>query len=78
MKTAISLPDNIFDAAERHAKRVGISRSRLYSIALEEYLNTQQRNSVKEVLNRIYGSQPSSIDPVLKAMHLASLIREDW
>lgn len=78
MKTAISLPEEIFGAAERHAKRIGVSRSRLYALALSEYLKNQQRNNVKEALDRVYSSQPSGVDPVLDAMQKASMIREDW
>ncbi len=78
MKTAISLPDDVFGAAERHAKRIGISRSRLYAIALSEYLKTQRSKNVKEALDRVYSSQPSSVDPILDAMQQASIVREDW
>jgi hypothetical protein len=78
MKTAVSLPDNVFRAAERHAKRYGIPRSRLYAIALSEYLEKQQQSSVREALNRVYDSQPSEVDPVLDAMQRASILKEDW
>jgi hypothetical protein len=78
MKTAVSLPDNIFGAAERHAKRIGISRSRLYAIALAEYLKSQQRSGVKEALDRVYRSHPSEVDPALDAMQHASVVQEDW
>jgi metal-responsive CopG/Arc/MetJ family transcriptional regulator len=78
MKTAISVPDDIFGAAERHAKRIGVSRSRLYATALSAYLKSQQRNNVKEVLDRVYISQSSTVDPILDAMQQASIAREDW
>lgn len=39
MKTAISIPDSIFDEAERLARQANQSRSELYSRALQEYLN---------------------------------------
>jgi metal-responsive CopG/Arc/MetJ family transcriptional regulator len=38
MKTAISLPDDVFQTAERMAKRLKVSRSELYSRALREFL----------------------------------------
>jgi metal-responsive CopG/Arc/MetJ family transcriptional regulator len=78
MKTAISLPEEVFNAAERHARRIGISRSRLYAVALSEYLKAQQRKDVKQVLDRVYSSQPSSVDPILDAMQQASSTQEDW
>jgi len=78
MKTGVSLPDDVFNAAERYAKRIGVPRSRLYAIALSEYLNTQRRCGVKEALDRVYGSQPSKVDPILNAMQNASFQQEDW
>jgi hypothetical protein len=78
MKTGISLPDNLFHSAERHAKRMGIARSKLYAIALSEYLKNQQHCGIKEALDRVYGSQPSKVDPILDAMQNASIRQEDW
>jgi hypothetical protein len=78
MKTAVSLPDDLFNAAERHAKRIGVQRSRLYAIALTEYLEKQQFNGVKEALDRVYGAEPSEVDPVLNVMQNASIEQEDW
>ena len=78
MKTAISISDDLFIAAEGHAKRIGCSRSRLYATALAEYLKSQQHCGVREALDRVYGSQPAGVDPVMDAMQRASLEPEDW
>jgi metal-responsive CopG/Arc/MetJ family transcriptional regulator len=48
MKTAISLPDSIFEAAEKLAKRFGISRSQLYANAVTEYLRDHQKDVQKD------------------------------
>jgi hypothetical protein len=48
MKTAVSLPNEIFSAPERHAKLFGIPRSKLYAIALSEYLQKERFSGVKE------------------------------
>ncbi|MFL6259612.1 MAG: CopG family ribbon-helix-helix protein [Thermoanaerobaculia bacterium] len=78
MKTAVSLPDPLFEAAEELAKRLGISRSELYSNAIAEYLKAHQREAVTEALNRVYEQEPSSLDPVVLAIQAASLGEEDW
>jgi hypothetical protein len=78
MKTAISIPDDIFEAAESHAQRVGVPRSRLYALALSEYLEKQRFCGVKEALDRVYGSQSSNVDPILNSMQDSSLKQEDW
>lgn len=46
MKTAISVPDDVFDKAEAVAKRLKISRSELYSRALQEFLDAHSPDRV--------------------------------
>jgi predicted transcriptional regulator len=46
MKTAISVPDDVFDRAESVAKRLKISRSELYSRALREFLDAHSPDRV--------------------------------
>lgn len=53
MKTAISLPDQVFHEAERHAKRTGKSRSQLYAQALAEYLVRHAPDEVTERMNHV-------------------------
>ena len=65
MKTAISVPDPLFKAADRASKRLKISRSRLYSMALDEFLRTSGAMNVRERLDDVYGSEKSSLDPDL-------------
>jgi hypothetical protein len=55
MKTAVSVPDEIFRAAERVAKRLGISRSELYSRALETFLGSLHERGVTESYDRAFG-----------------------
>lgn len=78
MKTAISMPDSIFKAAEELAKRLGISRSALYTKAVEDFIRTHINDEVTEVLNMLYGEETSSLDHVLQAIQSASLKEEDW
>lgn len=53
MKTAISLPDEVFFAAERQAERVKKSRNQLYAEALTEYLARHVTNEVTEAMDRV-------------------------
>ena len=57
MKTAVSIPDDVFNAAEELAKRSHISRSELYANALRALLLQDQ--GVTEALDRIYRNVPS-------------------
>ena len=54
MKTAISLPDTVYFAAEQTAQYMGISRSALYVNAISEYLKTNNRKYITQKLNEVY------------------------
>lgn len=51
MKTAISIPDSLFKAAENYAKRVDKSRSQLFAEAMAEYLERHSPSEVTRTLN---------------------------
>ncbi|MBZ5566065.1 MAG: ChpI protein [Acidobacteriia bacterium] len=78
MKTAISIPDRLFKAAERAAKRRKMSRSRFYSQALAAYLRASQDEEIKRQLNAVYATEDSSLDPVIASMQSIAIGREDW
>jgi predicted transcriptional regulator len=59
MKTAVSLPDDLFRAAEIAARRLNVSRSRLYAAALSHYLDRRQAVAVTERLNKTYAGRPA-------------------
>lgn len=51
MKTAVSIPDDIFEAAETYARRTKRSRSRLFSEALQEYLSRRTPEKLTEAMD---------------------------
>jgi len=54
MKTAISIPNPVFEAAEGLAARIGMSRSELYATAVAEYIARQRASGVRERLDAVY------------------------
>ena len=78
MKTAISIPDPLFQAAEVFAKRLKKSRSELYAEAVSEYINTHRNQDVTKILNEIYAHEPSTVDRELYRMQSRSVTEEDW
>jgi metal-responsive CopG/Arc/MetJ family transcriptional regulator len=78
MKTAISIPDSLFEQAERAAKRLALSRSELYSRAVEAYLSSLAQEDVTERLNRVYTAEASALDPALQRMQSASIQSDKW
>ena len=78
MKTAISLPDSVFEEAEVLAQQLGLSRSELYAKALQVYLKRYNREQMLLKLNQVYSRESSELDPVMARMQFMSLPREDW
>ncbi len=78
MKTAISIPDDVYRQAELVARRRGVSRSALYTNAISEFIQRHRNEDVTEQLNRVYSKIPSQLDPVLQRMQDASVAREQW
>jgi metal-responsive CopG/Arc/MetJ family transcriptional regulator len=78
MKTAISLPDSVFEEAESLARQLGLSRSELYTKALQTYLKKYSRDQILLKLNEIYCEQQAELDPVVAKMQFMSLPHEDW
>ena len=78
MKTAISIPDKVFRSADSLAKRLGLSRSQLYSTAVNEYLSKHQDKQVTDRLNAIYSEEDSSLSPSFIVMQAKSLSPEEW
>jgi len=78
MKTAVSIPDPIFKAAEKLARQLGMTRSRLYTKAVTEYIQGHKNDLVCEKLNEIYEKEFSSLDQAAQAMQWASIDEEEW
>jgi len=80
MKTAVSIPDSLFDAAEDLAKRLGISRSELFQRAMRSFLREHRNDGITEALNSVYADRDErlGLDPVLEYLQGASISREEW
>ncbi len=78
MKTAVSIPDNIFLDAERYAKNHGFSRSKLYSKALAQFLEKNSKEDVTKELDKIYSHQPSALNETVATLQFCSLGKEEW
>ncbi len=78
MKTAISIPEEVFRSAESLAKRLGMSRSQLYTAAVNEYLSRRQDRQITVKLNSIYEEEDSSLPSAISKLQASSLSREEW
>lgn len=78
MKTAVSLPDRLFRAAEQHARRAQKSRSQLYAEALAEYLARHAPDEVTEAMNRVADQLEPPEDGFASVAAGRLLARSEW
>jgi len=81
VKTAISLPDELFSTVEKVAKRLGLSRSQLYRKALRRFIAEHNDSAITEALDAIYSAEPKEarVDPVLARLQAASMgTPDEW
>jgi len=74
----MSIPDKVFRSADSLAKRLGVSRSQLYAMAMAEFLSRHQGRQVTARLDQIYQEEDSSMAPELIKAQLKSLPPEEW
>jgi metal-responsive CopG/Arc/MetJ family transcriptional regulator len=73
MKAAVSIPDPVFEAADKLAQRMGVSRSRLYSVALQRFVQDHDDEAITAKLNEVYATEASDLDPVLQSIQSRSV-----
>jgi len=78
MKTAVSVPEDIFAQAERLARRTKKSRSRLFSDALREYVARHAADEVTEAMNRVCDEVGDLKDPFVSTAARRALERSEW
>ncbi len=78
MKTAISIPDRIFQAAESLANRQGVSRSEFYTKAIEAFIEHTKNQDVSARLNQVYSDQSNALTEEDYALQAQSLDKEEW
>jgi hypothetical protein len=62
VKTAVSLPDELFEAGERLADRLGWSRSQRYARALEGFVAQSADDEVTARLDEVYDADADGVD----------------
>ena len=75
MKTAISIPDPIFQSAEALAKKLRTSRSDVYARAVALFVQQHSEQDVTARLNAVYASEDNRLDKPLAHMQAATLKR---
>ncbi|MGH9672322.1 MAG: CopG family transcriptional regulator [Bryobacteraceae bacterium] len=78
MKTAVSIPDEVFQGAEKLARKSGKSRSQLYSDAIAEYLSRHSTDEVTDSMNRVCARLGDTSDEFASEASRQILERSEW
>jgi metal-responsive CopG/Arc/MetJ family transcriptional regulator len=66
MKTAISIEKNLFDQADNLARTMKVSRSKLFVIALQDYIEHQKNKEMLAQINAAYADEPDTTEQTLR------------
>jgi predicted transcriptional regulator len=78
MKTAISISDEVYERAERFARRHARSRSQLYAEALAEYLARHDPDEITAAMDRAVDTLDEAPDPAVAEAARRALERVEW
>jgi metal-responsive CopG/Arc/MetJ family transcriptional regulator len=78
MKTAISIPDDVFEDAERLARHTKKSRSQLFSDAVKEYVARHAADEVTEAMDRVVAEIRDAPDELVSVAARRTLERTEW
>jgi metal-responsive CopG/Arc/MetJ family transcriptional regulator len=78
MKTAVSIPDDVFEGAERLARRTKKSRSQLFSDAVKEYVARHAPDDVTDAMDRVCAELGPPKDVFLSSAARRVLERSEW
>ncbi|MCD6535348.1 MAG: hypothetical protein J7L25_14920 [Deltaproteobacteria bacterium] len=78
MKTAISIPDELFLSVDQYAKSHGVSRSNLFAQAVAQFLEKHSSEQITKQLDKVYAAHLLKIDATISSLQLNSLEKEEW
>ena len=78
MKTIVSIPDDVFEEAERLAIELRMSRSQLYSRSLQEFVARHAPNRLTEGMNRVIDEVGAEVDELSQRAARRVLKQVEW
>ena len=82
VKTAISMPEGLFKELEAAAEEMQLSRSKVFALAVKEFLRERENRRMLEQLNRVYGVEPDeeerNLAKAMKTRLRRLMAREEW
>ena len=78
MKTAISVPNEVFQLSEKLAKKLKVSRSAIFAMGVKKSAEEHDEDEIIAQINRVCEKVDTSVDPVLFQMAMLSLPKDEW
>jgi metal-responsive CopG/Arc/MetJ family transcriptional regulator len=78
MKTAVSIPEDVFDQADALARQLGLSRSQLYANAVAEFVAKHRMRDITARLNEVYATETAELDSATNRAQLNSVRSSEW
>ncbi|MDZ4197975.1 MAG: hypothetical protein U1E27_01675 [Kiritimatiellia bacterium] len=78
MKTALSIPDDIFEQGERLARRLRTSRSQLYARALVDFVVQHEEDKITSSMNEVLREMGAEVDEFTRRAARQTLRRVEW
>lgn len=82
MKTAISIPDDLFKTVDDLAEELHLSRSQVFADAVREYIEKQRNRQILEAINKAYATPETKQETKVRRLsierHAKSLKAEKW
>lgn len=81
VKTAISIDKSLFAQANALARKLKVSRSRLFVLALEDFIKEQENRDLLEKINAVYADEPDETEKIIRRKTRKShrrLIEGQW
>ncbi len=78
MKTAISVPNDVFELSEKLAKKLKVSRSQIFAMGVKKLAEEYDEEDLIANINKVCEKVDTSVDPVLFKMAMTALPKEEW
>ncbi len=78
MKTAISVPDDVFELSKKLAKKLNVSRSKVFAMGVKKLAEEHDEEDLIANINEVCEKVDTSVDPILFKMAMMSFPEEEW
>ena len=78
MKTAISVSDDVFELSEKLAKKLKVSRSKIFAMGVQKLAEEHDEEDLIARINKVCEEVDTSLDPFWKKAQSRILTKNEW